>query len=123
MNVNIFSLNYCTQNIEHLHSGTFVLMLLRELSFFSGRGWASVCGGGTIVSCLCSGVEALARLLPEANTSNRCPVDNFGTVVGENPSCYGILPLWAVNRLSIVCWVVIIASCAMNFKDSVAKDS
>ncbi len=20
------------------------------------------------------------------------PVDNFGTVVGENPSCYGILP-------------------------------
>ncbi len=32
------------------------------------------------------------------------PVDNFGTVVGENPSCYGILPLWAVNGLSIVCW-------------------
>ncbi len=34
------------------------------------------------------------------------PVDNFGTVVGENPSCYGILPLWAVNGLSIVCWDV-----------------
>ncbi len=25
------------------------------------------------------------------------PVDNFGTVEGENPSCYGILPLWAFN--------------------------
>ncbi len=40
------------------------------------------------------------------------PVDNFGTVVGENPSCYGVLPLWTVNGLftftllyfSIVCW-------------------
>ncbi len=36
------------------------------------------------------------------------PVDNFGTVEGENPSCYGILPLWAVNELSIVCWVQVI---------------
>ncbi len=36
--------------------------------------------------------------------SKGIPVDNFGTVVGENPSCYGILPLWAVNGLSIVCW-------------------
>ena len=26
-------------------------------------------------------------------------------MVGENPSCYGILPLWTVNGLSIVCWV------------------
>ncbi len=34
------------------------------------------------------------------------PVDNFGTVVGENPSCYGNLPLWAVNGLSIVCWEI-----------------
>ncbi len=32
------------------------------------------------------------------------PVDNFGTVVGENPTPYGILALWAVNGLSIVCW-------------------
>ncbi len=38
--------------------------------------------------------------------ANIYAVDNFGTVVGENPSCYGILPLWAVNGLSIVCWVV-----------------
>ncbi len=30
--------------------------------------------------------------------------DNFGTVVGENPTPYGILALWAVNGLSIVCW-------------------
>ena len=30
------------------------------------------------------------------------PVDNFGTVVGENPTPYGILALWAVNSLSIV---------------------
>ncbi len=38
-----------------------------------------------------------------------CPptLDNFGTVVGENPtplSPYGILALWAVNGLSIVYW-------------------
>ncbi len=33
------------------------------------------------------------------------PVDNFGTVVGENPTPYGILALWAVNGLSIVHWV------------------
>ncbi len=29
---------------------------------------------------------------------------NFGTVVGENPTPYGILALWAVIGLSIVCW-------------------
>ncbi len=34
-----------------------------------------------------------------------CPVDNFGTVVGDNPTPYGILALWAVNSLSIVYWV------------------
>ena len=34
-----------------------------------------------------------------------CPVDNFGTVVGENPTPYGIIALWAVNSLSIVYWV------------------
>ncbi len=33
------------------------------------------------------------------------PVDNFGTVVGENLTPYGILALWAVNGLSIVYWV------------------
>ncbi len=38
---------------------------------------------------------------------NNFPEDNFGTVVGENQSCYGILSLWVVNGLSIVCWVVI----------------
>ncbi len=32
------------------------------------------------------------------------PVDNFGTMVGENPTPYGILALWAVNGLSIVYW-------------------
>ena len=31
-------------------------------------------------------------------------VDNFGTVVGENPTPYEILALWAVNGLSIVYW-------------------
>ena len=30
-------------------------------------------------------------------------VDNFGTVVGENP--YGNLALWAVNGLSIICYL------------------
>ncbi len=34
------------------------------------------------------------------------PVDNFGTVVGENPTPYGILALRAVNGLSIVYWGV-----------------
>ena len=29
------------------------------------------------------------------------PVDNFGTVVGENPTPYGILALWAVNGYTI----------------------
>ena len=33
------------------------------------------------------------------------PVDNFGTVVGENPTPYEILALWAVNGLSVVYWV------------------
>ncbi len=33
------------------------------------------------------------------------PVDNSGTVVGENPDSYAILALWAVHGLSIVCWV------------------
>ncbi len=33
------------------------------------------------------------------------PVDNFGTVVGKNPTPYGILALWAVTGLSIVYWV------------------
>ena len=38
--------------------------------------------------------------------SNFIPVDNFGTVVGENPTLYGILALWAVDGLSIVYWDV-----------------
>ncbi len=40
-----------------------------------------------------------------------CPVDNFGTVVGENPTPYGILALWAVNSLSIVYWDGNLKSC------------
>ncbi len=39
---------------------------------------------------------------------NNYPVDNFGTVVGENPTPYGNLALWAVNGLSIVYWVCMI---------------
>ncbi len=39
------------------------------------------------------------------------PVDNFGTVVGENPTPYGILALWAVNSLSIVYWDVKVSEC------------
>ncbi len=35
------------------------------------------------------------------------PADNFGTVVGEDPTLYEILALWAVNGLSIVCWDVL----------------
>ncbi len=37
------------------------------------------------------------------------PVDNFGTVVGENPTPYGILALWTVNSLSIVHWECLLA--------------
>ena len=40
----------------------------------------------------------------DLHSLSKNPEDNFGTVVGENLSCYGILPLWAVNGLSIVCW-------------------
>ncbi len=35
------------------------------------------------------------------------PVDNFGTVAGENPTPYGFLALWAVNGLSIVYWAML----------------
>ncbi len=41
---------------------------------------------------------------PPNNADERIPVDNFGTVVGENPTPYGILALRAVNGLSIVYW-------------------
>ncbi len=34
-------------------------------------------------------------------------VDNFGTVVGENSTPYGILALWAVNGLPIVYWACV----------------
>ncbi len=46
----------------------------------------------------------LIRITKE-NILIQFPVDNFGTVVGENPTPYGILALWAVNGLSIVYWV------------------
>ncbi len=42
----------------------------------------------------------------QLNAEVTYPVDNFGTVVGENPTPYGIFALWAVNRLSIVYWVL-----------------
>ncbi len=29
-----------------------------------------------------------------------CPVDNFMTILGEDPNCSMILALWAINRLS-----------------------
>ncbi len=44
----------------------------------------------------------------------RNPVDNFGTVVGENPTPYGTLALWAVNGLSIVYWEII--TCRMRLE-------
>ncbi len=48
----------------------------------------------------------LFNFCPNAKSAklNSIPVDNFGTVVGENPTPYGILALWAVNSLSIVYW-------------------
>ncbi len=47
------------------------------------------------------------------------PVDNFGTVVGENPTPYGILALWAVNGLSIVYWD---AFCMTQIHDVLKKE-
>ena len=47
------------------------------------------------------------------------PVDNFGTVVGENPTPYGILALWAVNSLSIVYWVLICINPNPNLHSSI----
>ncbi len=54
---------------------------------------------------------------------NNYPVDNFGTVVGENPTPYGILALWAVNSLSIVYWVCVLCvpSSCMNWRWSVHR--
>ncbi len=49
-------------------------------------------------------VDMLLQLLQRLHAPP-IPVDNFGTVVGENPTPYGILALWAVNGLSIVYWV------------------
>ncbi len=63
--------------------------------------------------CTCSVHAAYtAATLPVHSTSVwgaifdeiQVPLDNFGTVVGENPTPYGILALWAVNGLSIVYW-------------------
>ena len=45
------------------------------------------------------------------------PVDNFGTVVGENPTSCEILALWDVNGLSIVYWV----ACPEGFKMETGK--
>ncbi len=53
----------------------------------------------------CSSANYRQMSVLKCSLPNYFPVDNFGTVVGENPSCYGILLLWAVNGLSIVYWV------------------
>ncbi len=48
---------------------------------------------------LINGVEALSQGKPlEGGNMSQ------GTLVGENPTPYGILALWAVNGLSIVYW-------------------
>ncbi len=46
------------------------------------------------------------------------PVDNFGTVVGANPTPYGILALWAVNGLSIVYWATPYAGNAKKISEN-----
>ena len=48
-------------------------------------------------------VKRSLRILSRSSTGWYLP--NFGTVVGETPTPYGILALWAVNGLSIVYWV------------------
>ncbi len=45
------------------------------------------------------------------------PVDKFGTVVGENPTPYGILALWAVNGLSIVYVDLLSKNCPSDFSN------
>ncbi len=49
-------------------------------------------------------LKAMGSLLRNSPWYVINPLDNFGTVVGENPTPYGILALWAVNSLSIVYW-------------------
>ena len=57
------------------------------------------------VKASASKIEKRLRLRDNAASAHVWyPVDNFGTVVGENPTPYGILALWAVNGLSIVYW-------------------
>ncbi len=48
-----------------------------------------------------------APLNGQADLPTLIPVDSFGTVLGWNPTPYGILALWAVNGLSIVYWVLL----------------
>ncbi len=48
--------------------------------------------------------EKLIYDLQFSYTVDNIPVDNFGTVVGENPTPYRILALWVVNGLSIIYW-------------------
>ena len=55
----------------------------------------------TVVMYDCHRLSARTRFF-QTGESFRIPVDNFGTVVGENPT--PILSLWAVNSLSIVYW-------------------
>ncbi len=65
-----------------------------------------------IITCLAVYLGQLTHVTqnipPQYESSNFIPVDNFGTVVGENPTPYGILALWAVNGLSIVYWDIFI---------------
>ncbi len=49
--------------------------------------------------------QPIKHIIYFVNAVMPCPGDNFGTVVGENQTPYGILSMWAVNGLSIVCWV------------------
>ena len=63
-----------------------------------------------MTSSVKSYITSLFTIMYFISNSNDCyPVDNFGTVVGENPTPYGILALWAVNGLSIVYWVYMYA--------------
>ncbi len=69
--------------------------------------WDVIVAAHKLLTCCTSMNTFLCTLCSVCNNNNNNPVDNFGTVVGENPTPYGTLALWAVNGLSIVYWEVI----------------
>ncbi len=58
--------------------------------------WSEICR----TLCTHSRTNKATTITHRVEYGTLYPVDNFGTVVGENPTPYWILALWAVNGLS-----------------------